>query len=124
MHSLNRACAALQGVIMDKNSTIITSSQLERIRAQVNAPTRVDLLAQRLIRAPLTLVHTALQASQKLTDTQKQDELLWRKELSDARAAKWTNTLQVRLVCRRAPLGAWAQKGKLVCRALACSNRR
>lgn len=76
--------------------TTITSSQLERMLSRVSscadstvaycAPTKQHMLSR---------VHACLQVSGGATDTMKEEERLRLKQMSDERASKWPNTLQV-----------------------------
>lgn len=95
---------------------VITASQLDRIRA------RVCTIAMGLVPVPAQPTHTVvcLQLHETSLDTSREDERLRLKKLSDERAHRWPNTLQVRpppLPCNAA---CSPSRGQLVQRLSTC----
>jgi hypothetical protein len=101
---------------------VITASQLDRIRA------RVCTIAMVRVSVPAQPTHTAffLQLHETSLDTSREDERLRLKKLSDERAHRWPNTLQVRPpplpvhCCLLTPPGdSWSNTCPRDCRPLA-----
>lgn len=76
-------------------ATTITSSQLEQMLARVSSCAGPTVLAAHPTAHMLSREHACLQVSGGTTDTMKEEERLRLKQMSDERASKWPNTLQV-----------------------------